>query len=154
MNRFFQQPASLNISLSILIITLLMGGSPVHAASPDGPALAAKKNCVQCHRFSAEEPEDRKKAPDLFYAGNKFQENWLKEFLIQPTVLRQAGYITDPGFLKAEPALTQPHMALSAEEAKVMSDYLLSLKISGLQTGKVDNAPLSKGKKAQAKFVF
>lgn len=144
----------LNLPFSILILLLLAGVGPVPAAGSDGPALAVKKNCVQCHRFSPEDPEDRKKAPDLFYAGDKFQERWLREFLVQPTVLRQAGYITDPGFLKAKPATAGPHMSLSPEEAEVMSDYLLSLNISSLQTGKVDGAPLTKGKKARAKFVF
>ena len=123
-------------------------------AQPTPPPLVKQKGCDTCHRFSPDAGDAPRKAPALFYAGDKFQAAWLREYLKHPTVIRQAGYITDPGFLLGKPTTAQPHPALSGEEAEAMANYLLSLKIPGPAAGGVDKKPLSKGERAKAKIIF
>lgn len=137
-----------------LTTTLLLGwliwASPVLADS----TLPEKQGCSSCHRFSAEESPESHKAPDLFYAGNKFQKSWLEKFLQTPVVVRKAGTSTDPDFLKASSTLAPPHPTLSGKEALAMVDYLMSLSMPGLAKGNVDDAPLSKGNKVRIKILF
>lgn len=113
--------------------------------------LVKEKRCDTCHRFSKNETE--KPAPDLFFAGNKFQKKWLKKFLRQPETIRLAGHTRDPGFLKGEPQYTGPHPALNSKEAQEITDHLMSLKILK------DNPPpelpvLSKGTRVRVKILF
>ncbi len=114
---------------------------------------AEEKGCTQCHRIAAEQPFEKRKAPDLFYAGEKFQAGWLQEFLTQPVVIRKAGFSGAPGFLKGE-AATVAHPALSAEEAQAMSRFLLTLKVSDASAAKTEVEPLSKGQRVKAKILF
>lgn len=138
-----------------ITFVLLFACTPAHAGSPaDPPPLVKQHGCDGCHRFSADTGPERKKAPDLFYAGDKFQETWLKEYLSKPVVIRKAGYITDPGFLLGKPVAAQTHVSLSREDANVMADYLLSLKMPGLAAGVVDKEVLSKEEKTKAKILF
>ena len=115
------------------------------------PALVKEKQCDTCHRFS--KSEAKKSAPDLFYAGNKFQKRWLENFLRQPEAIRLAGHTRDPGFLKGTPQYTGPHPALNPKEAQQMTDHLISLKI-------LKNIPplelpvLSKGTRVRMKILF
>jgi mono/diheme cytochrome c family protein len=134
--------------------TLLSGwliwALPVQADS----TLPEKHDCSSCHRFSAEDSLESRIAPDLFYAGNKFQKSWLKKFLQAPVVVRKAGTSTDPDFLKNSSTEAPPHPALSKKEASAMADYLMSLVLPGLSKGKVDDVPLTKGTKVRVKILF
>ncbi|MCH8156390.1 MAG: c-type cytochrome [Nitrospinae bacterium] len=116
-------------------------------------ALLEEKGCKNCHRFSSDETQAAK-GPDLFYAGDKFREEWLKEFLRVPTVIRQAGYITDPGFSSGKPEVGRPHPSLAEAESDRVAAYLMTLRLPGLETGKVDEEPLSKGTRARIKMLF
>jgi cytochrome c551/c552 len=115
------------------------------------PALVKAKQCDTCHRFSKNEAE--KSAPDLFFAGDKFQKKWLENYLRQPETIRLAGHTRDPGFLKGKPQYTGPHPALNLKEARQMTDYLMSLRI-------LKNVPplelpaLSKGTRVRVKILF
>jgi cytochrome c551/c552 len=121
------------------------------ALAEASPALVKEKQCETCHRFSSSKNE--KSAPDLFFAGDKFQKAWLKNFLRQPETIRLAGDTRDPGFLKGTPQFTGPHPALSSEEAQQMTDYLMSLKI--LKNSKPLELPvLSKGTRVRVKILF
>ena len=106
---------------------LLIAGGMVCRRAEASPALVKEKQCDTCHRFSKNETE--KSAPDLFFAGDKFQKKWLEKFLRQPEPIRLAGHTRDPGFLKGTPQYTGPHPALSLKEAQQMTDHLMSLKI-------------------------
>ena len=115
------------------------------------PALVKAKQCDTCHRFSKNEAE--KSAPDLFFAGDKFQKKWLENYLRRPETIRLAGHTRDPGFLKGKPQYTGPHPALNLKEAQQMTDHLMSLKI-------LKNIPplelpaLSKGTRVRVKILF
>jgi len=115
------------------------------------PALVKKKQCDTCHRFSKNEAE--KSAPDLFFAGDKFQKQWLEGFLRQPEKIRLAGHTRDPGFLKGQPQYTGPHPSLSLQEAQQMTDHLISLKILK-DTPPLELPALSKGARVRVKILF
>ena len=117
------------------------------------PEEINKRGCRDCHRFSTEEKQ-YKKGPDLFYAGDKFRRNWLKEFLQSPVVIRKVVYISDPDYQNGTPETNQPHIALTKEESESISDFLMTLRLPGLETGKIDGEPLSKGEQVQAKMLF
>ncbi len=136
-----------------ILTSLLFILAFVHSAWAT-PELVKEKACGQCHRFTPDQPEGNIKGPDLFYAGNKLRKEWLMNYLQKPEPIRQAGYITDPGFLKAEPEIAVPHPSLNEEEAKKMADYLSSLKFADLPEGVVDSEPLSKGKRVRTKIKF
>jgi mono/diheme cytochrome c family protein len=115
------------------------------------PVLVKTKQCDTCHRFSKNEVQ--KSAPDLFFAGDKFQKKWLENYLQQPETIRLAGHTRDPGFLKGQPQYTGPHPTLNLKEAEQMTDHLMSLKI-------LKNIPplelpeLSKGTRVRVKILF
>jgi len=128
---------------------LIAGGGWTEAVA--SPALLKTKQCDTCHRFTKNEIE--KSAPDLFFAGDKFQKNWLKNYLQRPETIRLAGHTRDPGFSKGQPQYTGPHPSLNSSEAQQITDYLMSLKI-------LKNVPplelpaLSKGARVRVKILF
>ena len=116
------------------------------------PALVKEKQCHTCHRFASGPAEKEQSAPDLFFAGDKFQKKWLENFLQHPETIRLAGHTRDPGFLKGTPH-TGLHPVLNPEEARQMTDYLMSLKT--LKESPPLNLPaLSKGKRVRVKILF
>jgi cytochrome c551/c552 len=136
------------IIFALLSIWLILASS-VQA----GATLPEKLGCTACHRFSSDEPPESHKAPDLFYAGNKYQKSWLEKFLQHPVIIRKAGTITDPGFLKGAPT-APPHPALPKEKALKMAEFLSLQTLPGLDAGPVDDAPLSKGNRVRTKILF
>lgn len=121
------------------VLPLLIGlAGGVFAAEPKA---MVEDRCGGCHAL--QEPDydalgiaeriDRK-APPLFYAGNKFRRDWLVSWLQEPQRIRPAGYFppanTVPGEeqdqIKEENL--QPHLKLSAQEAEAAADYLMTLK--------------------------
>mgnify|MGYP000034613681 CR=1 FL=1 len=117
------------------------------------PEEINKRGCRDCHRLSSEEKQ-YKKGPDLFYAGDKFHRNWLKEFLQSPVVIHKAVYISDPDHYSGKPETNQPHIALTKDESERISDFLMTLRLPGLVTGKINEEPLSKVARAEAKILF
>jgi cytochrome c peroxidase len=139
--------------MHFLTLTFLYGmlilSSPVQAES----TLPEKHDCSSCHRFSAKDSLESHKAPDLFYAGDKFQKAWLEKFLQVPAIVRKVGTSTDPDFLKEKSTL-QPHPSLPKKDALAMVDYLMSLSMPNLTKNKVDDVPLTKGTKVRTKILF
>ena len=108
------------------------------------------KNCGSCHRLSAEQTADSFSAPDLHYAGNKFQKEWLKQFLKNPEVIRPAGFTNDPGFLQG--ADLSPHQSFQEVDANALAESLMGLKIS--KPALVNQETLSKGQRTKIKYQF
>ncbi|MFQ5482315.1 MAG: c-type cytochrome [Nitrospinaceae bacterium] len=134
-----------------ILPALLFGAFPAQAE--DGAALVRKNGCVECHRFSPDASLAGRRGPDLFFAGDKFQEPWLLQWLQQPQPIRPAGYITDPGFLLGSPS-PKVHSALGPVQAKAVTAYLMGLKLAapGLEVRKWE--PLSKGERFKFKILF
>jgi len=135
---------------AVLTLAIVSGVSvpSIHASQEQVHSL----KCTNCHRFDkAQEPGN---GPDLFYAGNKFQKDWLIGFLQTPEVIRKAGPNADPGFLKGQPEYQPPHPSVKKEDALSLADYLMSLKLENLEPVTVNPAPLSKVEKVKTKILF
>ncbi len=115
-----------------------------------GAAPLEEKNCGSCHRLSTEQTANSFSAPDLHFAGNKFQKKWLKQFLKNPEVVRPAGFINAPGFLQG--AELSAHQSFQEEDANALAESLMGLKIS--KPAPVNQEPLSKGQRAKIKYQF
>ena len=136
----------------LAVLTLAWWLSCPSSALADAPALIKEKKCDACHSFSKDASKSPSEGPHLFFAGDKFQKDWLVAYLQKPEIIRKAGYINDPGFLLGQP-VSNPHMALSLNEARTVAEYLLTLKTPGSVVA-VDMEPLSGGNKAKAKALF
>ena len=89
-----------------------------------------KSVCTACHRIEGP-PVSRqgKKAPDLIWAGNKYKPQWLEAWLQNPKQrLYPVGYDYNP-------KRKQPHLALPADKAKAVVQYLALLKDPRIQEG-------------------
>lgn len=141
----------------------VLHGMALAAAVLLAPALSAQEAtqaCAACHALSQpdfatlgiRERLDRQ-APPLWYAGNKYQEAWLVDWLQAPTVLHPAGYypgntaiIHTPEGDLPDPAQRTPHPVLSAAEASAAATELMALRPHDALIAAVDYTP---GKVAQ-----
>jgi cytochrome c551/c552 len=131
-----------------LLTTLIISGL-IFSGHASAEVLEVK-NCSSCHRLKVEETKKSFAGPDLHYAGNKFQAEWLTQFLINPEVIRPAGFVTDPGFFTKTDL--PPHPSSSEEDANTLTKELMALKISA--PAPVNLEPLTKGLRAKIKYQF
>lgn len=109
---------------AMVLTTMALGWivSAGYGLSANGGASAEqliRKTCASCHRFEGP-PESRfnLKAPDLMWAGSKYQRPWLIRYLTgKEHSLYAKGYRWDH--------TTEPfkHVALSETEAQAVADY-------------------------------
>ena len=139
----------------VRIAFIAMGGVLALAAGPepamalDGKAIVAQR-CASCHDAAGPAPRTfegvlGRKAPDLFYAGSKFNRPWLVGWLQSPTVIRRAGtmflehIVTEDGKDAIREDTVEPCPAgLSPQEAEAVADYLMTLEDAAMKTGVVD----------------
>ena len=133
-----------------ILVLFCLGGFFLLISAPSNAEILQNKDCGSCHRL--ENTDKVSTGPDLHYAGNKFQPEWLKQFLQNPEVIRPAGVITDPGFLQG--SRKNPHPSFSEKDASALADSLMALKISGPTLEPVAIEPLSKGRRAKIKYQF
>ena len=118
-----------------IVFAALLGFSG--AALAEGGIL--QENCSACHNVTgpaAQTLKDAfaKKGPDLFYAGNKYRQEWLASWLQKPERIRPAGmYYGD--HIKAgvksdeiDTATLKNHVALSKADATKVAHELMELK--------------------------
>ena len=117
------------------------------------PEEIIANECRACHRLSSKEKQSGK-GPDLFYAGDKFYKSWLNKFLQSPTLIREMNVFSESDFLMEKHKASNPHVALSKEEAERVANFLMTLRLPSLEVGKVNEEPLSKGERAQTKMLF
>lgn len=100
--------------------------------------------CASCHALTR--PADttvehlwNRKGPDLWYAGDKFNRDWLVGWLQKPTPIRPGGVMWFKNAKPGEPhdtidtAAVEKHPAVSnAATAEKLADALLALKSDGL----------------------
>jgi mono/diheme cytochrome c family protein len=111
---------------------------PQVATAGDGVEVL-QKECASCHNLKGPAPQtlqalwDRK-GPDLFYAGNKYRQEWLVEWLQKPQRIRPAGEFygkhIKPGAKSDEvdAATLENHVALSKDDAVAVANELMKLK--------------------------
>ncbi len=105
------------------------------AWSGGGEALL-QGECAGCHNLAGPPPQtlqalwDRK-GPDLAYAGNKYREAWLVEWLQKPQRIRPAGEFygqhikSGPKGDEVDAATLSPHVALTREQAVAVAADLM-----------------------------
>lgn len=134
------------------------------ALAASGEAIVAER-CVACHDLTGPAPTTvegvlKRKAPDLFYAGSKFNRPWLVTWLQQPSHIRRAGMMflnhvaNDGGKDRIrEDAIERCAARLTAEEAEAVADYLMTRKDSAMQIGVIDIAKKLRKQKAYTMFT-
>lgn len=111
---------------------------PLTASAADGMAIL-NKQCISCHNLSGPAAQTlkeiwAKKGPDLFYAGNKYRQEWLVSWLQKPQRIRPAGEFygnhikTGPKGDEIDAATLKDHVALSAADAEAVAAELMKLK--------------------------
>jgi len=134
----------------IKILFLLISGFSLLSPILSYASLIEKIKCSACHRLT--KTEISKTGPDLFYSGNKFQSNWLIQYLQNPVTLRKAGTSSNPGFLKGEFKISHP--VLSKKDAIQITQELMTMVLPEMP-GEISNLKaLSKGQKAKTKYEF
>ena len=120
----------------LLAIALLSLAST--ASAVDGMAVL-QKDCVACHDIKGPAPQtlqalwDRK-GPDLFYAGNKYRQEWLVSWMQKPVRIRPAGEFygdhIKPGAKgdEIDSSTLTNHMAITESEAVAVAAELMKLK--------------------------
>ncbi len=141
------------------MIFLKLLGAAV-AAALAGQALAdgattVQQQCGSCHAveapaFAALGVAERmqRQAPPLFFAGNKYREGWLEQWLQDPQPIHPAGYFpaapavitTEEGDL-ADPQARYQHAALDASTASEVAAYLMTLKPHDALIAEVNYTP-------------
>lgn len=120
----------------LLIVVLAMTITPqIYAA---GAEEILKNDCAACHNLAGPAPTTlqalwNRKGPDLFYAGNKYQAQWLEKWLQTPTRIRPAGMFyanhVKPGAKgdEIDAASFTDHPALAVNDAKAITAALMGL---------------------------
>jgi Cytochrome c len=118
-----------------IIFAVLLGISG--AAAADGGML--QKNCTACHNVTGPAAQTLKelstrKGPDLFYAGNKYRQEWLVSWLQKPQRIRPAGMFYGDHIKhgaksdEIDTATLTDHVALSKADAAAVAAELMLLK--------------------------
>ncbi len=130
-------------------MTVMTGFAATSMAGGEGESIFKAKKCADCHatsgpsKIASIEEWEKRKGPDLWFAGSKFQQAWLEGWMAAPTPLRGVKWNT------LEPN-TEKHAALSGKEVHEVAEYLMGLKDKDVAAG-VANPNVSK---PQAKILF
>ncbi|MCX7194497.1 MAG: c-type cytochrome [Proteobacteria bacterium] len=118
-----------------IVFAVLLGFSG--AALAEGGMLQG--NCATCHNIKGPTAQTlkaafEKKGPDLFYAGNKYRQEWLVSWLQKPSRIRPAGMYYG-GHIKAgakgdeiDTSTLTDHIALSKADATSVAAELMKMK--------------------------
>jgi len=134
-----------------LLLTFLACGLAVLAAKPGladvgtGKTTFEANKCQDCHSVEkAGAAADihahmDTKGPELWYAGSKFQKDWLAKWLVEPTKIRF--------MLHGMPSMKiGDHAKLSADDAAQVTDYLMSLTSDLVKPGTIKPKKNPKGR--------
>ena len=149
-------------AIAVAGLLFLAPASPADAL--DGAALAAE-NCAACHDLTGPAPTTfqgvlTRKAPDLFYAGAKFNRPWLVEWIQNPTIIRRAGVMFLNNIVNEDrkdrirqASVTPCPAKLGIGDAEAVADYLMTLKGPAMAAGVVDLEQTLKARKAFRLFT-
>ncbi len=129
------------IGTALAMLTTAFG----QANAAGGEAFAANK-CAECHTTQGPALEKTiadqlaKKGPELWYAGSKFQQPWLQNWLQDPKPIRPLKYNSlseeNPG----------DHPVLAAGDAESITQYLMTLTSADVEAGVIKPKKNPKGK--------
>ncbi|MCF6338282.1 MAG: c-type cytochrome [Gammaproteobacteria bacterium] len=125
-----------------LLVALIVA----NAALADDGMLILQNRCASCHELSGPAAQSvqelwQRKGPDLFYAGSKYNAEWLEKWLVKPRRIRPAGHHPiqhiKPGNKRdmIDTTTLRPHPALSPNDAKKVTKALMKLKATAEMMG-------------------
>jgi len=137
-----------NVPGILLITAFLFTADAVSAALPSGKEIIDDQ-CVSCHDVVGPAPGTfnemlTRQAPDLFYAGSKFNRSWLIDWLQNPTPVRYSDnlflnhLVVQDGQDKLAADAIKPHPRLEPKVAESVANYLMTLKDKQMKKGVVD----------------
>ena len=120
-----------------LIVFFAMTFVVTETASADGKGIFGAKKCAGCHQTKGPATEKtiydvwKKKGPELWYSGEKFQAGFLEAWLQAPKPIRALKFysLTEKNDGK--------HAKLNAKDAKEVAAYLMTLKSGKVTAGTV-----------------
>jgi len=123
--------------VTMLVLVLGMISLPKQVAAQDGLTIL-NTQCTSCHDLKGPAPATlaklwQRKAPDLFYAGNKYRQSWLEGWLQNPKRIRPAGMFymdhIKPGEKRdvVDESTLVKHLKLSKEDALSVAAALAEL---------------------------
>lgn len=134
----------LAVTVSLGAALLVMTTAPSYAAGGDA---IFKKSCSSCHYTDGPAKEKTiadqlaKKGPELWYAGSKFNKDWLAAWLQSPKPIRPLKYNSlsdkNPG----------DHPKMSAGDAAAVTEFLMGLKSPEVKAGVIKAQVSVKGRK-------
>lgn len=136
------------------------------AVDAQGATSELTTQCAACHTLTkpANATIDHlwtRKGPDLWYAGDKFNRDWLVAWLQNPTIIRPGGVLWFKHAKAGDPRDTidttavEKHLKVDAAAAGRLADALLLLKSDGLAPEgayKPEAANMTMGKLAFSKL--
>ena len=126
---------------------------PTLADPAAGKSIFDSQGCESCHAISgpvtavAVEERSKLNGPPIWFAGSKFQPDWLVAWLQQPTPIRRINY----GSLDE---VSEQHPALSTADAEQVGVYLSSLADPETQTGMISTDKLPRRKMFRGEKLF
>jgi len=123
-----------------------------------------KERCVSCHNLQGPAPSTlaalwQRKGPDLFYAGNKYRQDWVEAWLQNPQRIRPAGMFymdhIKPGPKRdmVDKSTLSKHLKLNATDAKAVAVALAGMKAnSALIKAEKHDASISPGPLGEMMF--
>ncbi len=135
------------LALSVMATALIgFNASESRADAATGKKAFDSKKCGGCHYTTGPAREKtiadqlKKKGPELWYAGSKFQKEWLGAWLQDPKPIRPLAYNS---LTKKNPG---NHPKLAAGDAAGVTDYLMSLTSKDVAAGVIKAKKNLKGK--------
>ena len=143
-------------------LSLLLAGQ--NTATAIDAKTIVEAECASCHDMTGPAPTTvdgviGRKAPDLFYAGSKFQREWLIGWLQGPTLIRESGtmflnhIVSQDGKDRIDPATIKLCAAkLNQEAAQSVGDHMMTLKDDTMKADVVD--PTKEFSTSKARLLF
>jgi len=134
-------------TITTLAAGCLTASALTSVADPaDGQAVFEARECVACHytdgpaKETSIEDQMAKLGPELWYAGDKFQQEWMVAWLADPRPIRPLKYnsltVDNP----------DDHPALSEGESETVAEFLMSLVSGEVEAGTVKVKKNAKGR--------
>lgn len=130
--------------LAAVVMVLTAGAGQADPAA--GKAAFEAKECGGCHYTTGPAREKTiadqlaKKGPELWYAGSKFQKEWLASWLADPKPIRSVKFNSltekNPG----------DHPKLAGDDVANVTDFLMSLTSAEVEAGVIKPKKNAKGR--------
>ncbi len=102
------------------VLLLFFSGMPLLAADQQQAEKMINEVCSTCHKFKGKaESRLLLKAPDLMWAGSKFQQEWMVGWLTGKEIPMYA-----KSYRWEESQQPVPHMTVSEPEAEALAEYI------------------------------